>query len=133
MQGFKGKKLNEVKKIIEQDLSFRRSQQKDRTKEKDEEDKIIDKKRAFLNYMKPPFCWNFFTDDEEEKEEGVPHVLRAEAEPQKPRDAGRVSQPPTHSARPRQSASHRARGPRGIPATPISAGLAAARQLGREG
>ena len=44
LQGFKGKKLNEVKKIIEQDLSFRRSQQKDRTKEKDEEDKIIDKK-----------------------------------------------------------------------------------------
>ena len=90
LQGFKGKKLNEVKKIIEQDLSFRRSQQKDRTKEKEEEDKIIDKKRAFLNYMKPPFCWNFFTEDEEEKEEGVPHVLRAEAEPQKCYIDGRV-------------------------------------------
>jgi len=92
LQGFKGKKLAEVKKIIEQDLHARRAQQKDRSKEKEEEEKVVDKKRAFLNYMKPPFCWNFFMHDEEQEEakEVIPHVLRAEAEPQKCYIDGRV-------------------------------------------
>jgi len=81
LKGFRGKKLNEVKKIIEQDLHARRSQQKDRSKEKEEEEKVQDKKLAFINYMKPPFCWNFFAKDEEEEEAKIPHVLRAEAEP----------------------------------------------------
>ena len=36
--------------------------------------------------MKPPYCWNFFLKDDEGneiEEEKIPHVLRAEAEPQK--------------------------------------------------
>jgi hypothetical protein len=89
LQGFKGKKLAEVKKIIEQDLHSRRVQRKDWSKEKEEEEKVVDKKRAFVNYMKPPFCWNFFVKDDEE-EEKIPHVLRAEAEPQKCYIDGRV-------------------------------------------
>ena len=42
--------------------------------------------------MKPPFCWNFFMRDEEQEEskEIIPHVLRAEAEPQKCYIDGRV-------------------------------------------
>lgn len=68
LKGFKGKKLAEVKKVIDADLHARRAQQKDRTKEKEEEEKVVDKKRAFLNYMKPPFCWNFFLKDDEEEE-----------------------------------------------------------------
>jgi len=60
LQGFKGKKLADVKKIIDQDLHYRRSKQPDRTKEQEEMEKETDKKRAFVNYMKPPFCWNFF-------------------------------------------------------------------------
>ena len=43
-------------------------QQKDRTKEREEEEKILDKKRAFVNYMKPPFCWNFFMKEDDEEE-----------------------------------------------------------------
>ncbi len=55
-------------------------------------DKETDKKRAFVNYMKPPFCWNFFLKDDEEtgEEVKIPHVLRAEAEPQKCYIDGRV-------------------------------------------
>jgi hypothetical protein len=42
--------------------------------------------------MKPPFCWNFFLKDDEGnvEEEKIPHVLRAEAEPQKCYIDGRV-------------------------------------------
>ena len=45
------------------------------------------------NYMKPPYCWNFFLKDEEtgtDEEQKIPHVLRAEAEPQKCYIDGRV-------------------------------------------
>lgn len=93
LQGFKGKKLSEVKKIIEQDLHARRAKQPDRNKEVEEQEKVVDKKRAFLNYMKPPFCWNFFLKDDETgevEEEKIPHVLRPEAEPQKCYIDGRV-------------------------------------------
>lgn len=69
---------------------MRRQHQKDRTKEKEEEEKVLDKKRAFINYMKPPYCWNFFLKDDDEEEQKVPHVLRAEAEPQKCYIDGRV-------------------------------------------
>lgn len=68
LQGFKGKKLNEVKKIIDNDLQARRAKYKERTKEEEEKEKVSDKKRAFINYMKPPFCWNFFMKDDEEEE-----------------------------------------------------------------
>lgn len=60
LQGLKGKKMADVKKIIDVDLQYRRQKQPDRTKEQEESDKEKDKKRAFVNYMKPPFCWNFF-------------------------------------------------------------------------
>lgn len=93
LQGFRGKKLTEVKRIIDQDLHARRAQQKERSKEKEEEEKIMDKKRAFLNnYMKPPDCWNFFLKDDDgiEEEQKMPHVLRADAEPQKCYIDGRV-------------------------------------------
>ena len=92
LQGFKGKKIGEVKKIIESDMHGRRQRQPDRTKEQEEAEKEIDKKRSFVNYMKPPFCWNFFLKDDEGnlEEEKIPHVLRAEAEPQKCYIDGRV-------------------------------------------
>ena len=66
---------------------------KDRTREREEEERIIDKKRTFMNnYMKPPYCWNFFLKDDEghDEEQKIPHVLRAEAEPQKCYIDGRV-------------------------------------------
>jgi hypothetical protein len=64
----------------------------DRNKEIEEQEKESDKRRKFLNYMKPPFCWNFFLKDEEtgEEETKIPHVLRSEAEPQKCYIDGRV-------------------------------------------
>lgn len=39
-----------------------------------------------MNYMRPPYCWNFF-DDHEEK---IEHVLRPDAQPQKCYIDGRV-------------------------------------------
>ena len=90
LKGLKSKKLTEVKKIIEQDLHHRRSQVKERTKEKEEEEKVIDKKRSFINYMKPPYCWNFFLKDDEEEEVKIPHVLRHDADPTKCYIDGRV-------------------------------------------
>lgn len=73
-------------------MHYRRHKQPDRTKEQEEMEKETDKKRAFVNYMKPPFCWNFFLKDDEEtgEEVKIPHVLRAEAEPQKCYIDGRV-------------------------------------------
>lgn len=85
--------MAEVKKTIDSDLIYRRSRQTDRSKEQDEADKEKDKKRAFVNYMKPPFCWNFFLKDDEDfdgEESKIPHVLRADAEPQKCYIDGRV-------------------------------------------
>ena len=87
LEGFKGKRMNDVKKIIENDLNSRRMKKKNRSKEDEEEEKVIDGKRNFLNHMRPPFCWNFFEDDEEKK---TPHVLRAEADPKKCYIDGRV-------------------------------------------
>ena len=45
------------------------------------------KKRKQLDQMRPPEVWNFFQDENEEK---IPHVLRANACPQKCYQDGRI-------------------------------------------
>ena len=75
MEGFRGKKLIEIKKIIDSDLHSRRAKKKNKTKEEEEEEKVEDRKRNFLNYMRPPYNWNFFEDGEKQ----TPHILRPDA------------------------------------------------------
>lgn len=76
LEGFKGKKPIEIKKIIDQDLHGKRSKKKNRNKEEEEEEKLEDKRRDFLNNMRPPNVWNFFEDSEIVK---TPHLLRPDA------------------------------------------------------
>jgi len=66
-----------VKKAIEGDLNSKRLQKKNREKEEEDKEKSHDKNRAFLNQMRPPFCWNFFEDSDDK----TPHVLRHDADP----------------------------------------------------
>jgi hypothetical protein len=86
--GFKKKTPKEVTQIIESDIAERRLMEKmtlvkdNKEKEKEEEEydnkkKKEDKNRKFLDYCRPPNCWNFFEDSEEK----TPHVLRPEAKP----------------------------------------------------
>jgi hypothetical protein len=81
----KGQK--DIKKIIEQDQHVRRARQKNKTKDIEEDEKVQDKKRTFLNMMRPPYYWNFFED-----EEHTPHVLRHDAKPQDCYIDGRVEE-----------------------------------------
>ena len=46
------------------------------------------KKRDFLNKMRPPGCWNFFKDCKEE--EKTAHVLRFDANPYDSYKDGRI-------------------------------------------
>lgn len=84
LEAFKGKSLSEVKKIVETDLTNRKKK-KGKTKDEEEEEKLEDKKRKFLEQMRPPYVWNFF-----EQGEQTPHILRAEAEPHKCYLDGRI-------------------------------------------
>ena len=74
-----------MKKIIEQDQHGRRARQKNKSKDHEEEEKTYDKKRTFLNMMRPPYYWNFFEDENK-----TPHVLRPDAKPQDCYIDGRV-------------------------------------------
>lgn len=84
LEAFKGKKLDDIRKIIETDLAGRKKK-KGKTKEEEEEEKQEDKKRKFLQMMRPPFIWNFF-----EEGDNTPHILRAEADPAKCYVDGRI-------------------------------------------
>lgn len=75
LDAFKGKSIPDIKKIIEADLTGRKKK-KGKTKDEEEEDKSEDKRRKFLEQMRPPYVWNFFEDGEQ-----TPHILRAEAAP----------------------------------------------------
>jgi hypothetical protein len=59
LEAFKGKSLSEVKKIVESDLTNRKKK-KGKTRDEEEEEKLEDKKRKFLEQMRPPYVWNFF-------------------------------------------------------------------------
>ena len=83
LEAFKGKSLDQVKKLIEADLNNRKK--KTKSKEEEEEEKAEDKKRRFLAMMRPPYIWNFFEEGDE-----TPHILRAEADPAKCYADGRI-------------------------------------------
>ena len=80
----KPKTVEQIQKIIDNDLA-QRKKKKGKTKEEEEEEKNEDKRRKFLKMMRPPYIWNFF-------EEGshTPHILRAEADPVKCYVDGRI-------------------------------------------
>ena len=86
LEGFKGKNVKNIKTFIEGDTNSRRLKKKNRTKDHEDDEKIEDKNRNFLNHMRPPNCWNFFEDGEKE----TPHVLRHDAKPQQCYIDGRV-------------------------------------------
>ena len=86
LEGFKHKKVHETKKAIESDLQARRPKKKNRGKEDEEEEKEHDRKRGFLNQVRPPYAWNFF----EEEDKKTPHVLRHDADPRKCYIDGRI-------------------------------------------
>ena len=79
LEGLKGKKPIEIKKLIENDHNQKKHKKKNKTKEEEEEEKKHDQRRPFLNMMRPPYYWNFFDDAEEQ----TPHVLRPDADPRK--------------------------------------------------
>lgn len=85
LQGFKTKKVDELRKLIDDDLT-QRKKKKGKTKEEEEEEKAEDKRRKFLDQMRPPFVWNFFDPQDVE----TPHILRAEADPAKCYGDGRI-------------------------------------------
>lgn len=84
LEGFKGKSVTDMKKIIEADLTGRKKR-KGKSKEEEEEEKSEDKKRKFMQQMRPPFIWNFFVQGDQ-----TPHILRAEADPMKCYVDGRI-------------------------------------------
>jgi len=78
LEGFEElKQIKDKKKFIEDDLHEKRLHKPDRSKEDEDEEKLNDKNRNFLNEMRPPFIWNFFEDCEKK----TPHVLRHNAAP----------------------------------------------------
>ena len=85
LQAFKSKNVEEVKKLIEDDLT-QRKKKKGKSKEEEEEEKAEDRRRKFLDQMRPPFVWNFF----EPQDVLTPHILRAEADTAKCYADGRV-------------------------------------------
>jgi hypothetical protein len=63
LEGFKGTKyINDLKKAIANDKNARRMRKQNRGKEDEDEEKEEDRKRGFLNQMRPPYYWNFFED-----------------------------------------------------------------------
>lgn len=84
LEAFKGKSLEQIRKLIEADLTLRKKK-KGKSKEEEEEEKQEDKKRRFLMMMRPPYIWNFFEEGDE-----TPHILRAEADPAKCYQDGRI-------------------------------------------
>lgn len=84
LEVFKGKSREQIRNLIETDLSNRKKK-KGKSKEEEEEEKQEDKRRRFLQQMRPPHVWNFFEEGDQ-----TPHILRAEAEPHKCYVDGRV-------------------------------------------
>lgn len=64
---------------------MKRKFKRGKSKEEEEEEKLEDKRRRFLEQMRPPNVWNFF-----EQGDQTPHILRAEAEPHKCYCDGRI-------------------------------------------
>lgn len=84
LDGFKGKTVDQMRKIIENDLT-QRKRRKGKTKEEEAEERAEDKRRRFLEQMRPPYIWNFF-----DQGNNTPHILRAEADPFKCYVDGRI-------------------------------------------
>lgn len=73
-----------MQKIIEEDINNRKKK-KGKSKDEEEEEKYGEKRRRFLESMRPPFIWNFFEEGDE-----TPKFLRAEADPAKCYIDGRI-------------------------------------------
>jgi hypothetical protein len=54
----------------------------------EEEQKVENKKRKFMEGLRPPLYWNFFEDGSDGKK--VQHVLRSAADPTKAYSDGRI-------------------------------------------
>ena len=83
LEGFKGVKPTGINNAINIDVQQRMKDEKRLLKEEGDEYyenalKLNDKRKK-LDTMRPPFCWNFFDDANEE--EKPKHVLRADAKP----------------------------------------------------
>lgn len=92
LQGFKGEKPAQIEKIIDNDHR-ERVQNKKKLLGKDGEDferdaKVEDRKRRFMNGIRPPNYWNFFEDGAATLK--VKHVLRYDADPRKAYVDGRI-------------------------------------------
>ncbi len=85
LEAYKGKTISDIRKIIEADLA-KRKYKKGKSKEEEEEEKHENKKRRFLEQMRPPHIWNFFDPNAKSS----PHILRAEADPFKCYADGRI-------------------------------------------
>jgi hypothetical protein len=92
LQGFKGEKVTQIEKIIDNDHRERVQNQKKLMGKDGEEfenhSKIEDKKRKFMNSIRPPNYWNFFEDGAPTLK--VKHVLRYNADPRKAYCDGRI-------------------------------------------
>jgi hypothetical protein len=92
LQGFKGEATAQIEKIIDNDHR-ERVQDTKRLMGKDGDDfehqsKVEDKKRRFMNSIRPPNYWNFFEDGAQTLK--VKHVLRHNADPRRAYSDGRI-------------------------------------------
>ena len=92
LKGFKGTKPDKIKTIIEDDHNESiHSEKRLKGKEGDEyeaNEKADNKKRNFMNTVRPPDYWNFFEDGPEDLK--VKHVLRYNAKPHECYKDGRI-------------------------------------------
>ena len=92
LKTFAKEKPERIKDLIETDHNLRIQHNKKFHHDKDAEvyeaqQKEFNKRRRFMNTMRPPHYWNFFEDGEGDK---VPHVLRFDADPRKCYKDGRI-------------------------------------------
>ena len=91
----KDHKKDKLKQFIDDDLAVRNNQLKklDTKTDPDDFDQMVkdrNKKRKFMNTIRPPYYWNFFDDAPAANK--VDHVLRYDADPTKCYSDGRVEQ-----------------------------------------
>jgi len=94
LEGFKGTKPEKIRQLIEDDHNLRIQQAK-KLMPKDgdmfeDKEKIKNRKRKFMNTIRPPDYWNFF--DDAPSVDRVQHVLRYNAKPHSSYSDGRVEE-----------------------------------------
>ena len=77
IQGFRPKNETDLRRIEKLIETQRIDPSKKRKKEMIDNEAVTEKRREFINTMRPPFVWNFFPEEEVK----VDHVTRAYANP----------------------------------------------------